>query len=765
MPDQLRGDMITRFDDRFGDGGFNWLLEHGVHYANAHYEHANTETIVGHACLATGAQPRVHGMVANVWLDRGLGRLVYNIEDPDERLLTADADVDDAAEIDPTQRTAKVEGRSPKALLVSTFGDELSVNTAGKAKVFGVSVKDRGAVSMAGHTGTAYWFSKASGEFVSSSYYMDGYPDWVNAFNAADHPTRYAGTQWTLLHEQSSYQYGDADDKPWETALPGWGRVFPHTYGPADGKMFTTLLTLSPAGDELTLDFALELMENEELGKDEVTDYLAISFSSTDYVGHIFGPSSLEAEDNLLRLDRTIARLLTALDARVGLDNTIIVLSSDHGGPEAPGALSELGLRSDYVQPESWDRAPAIAALKQRFGLAEELIDQYFHPYLYLNRELIAAKGLDQGEVEQAVAEVLTDFDGVALAVSSSALRSGNLPGHTDPAVGAQQLQPAALGRHLRGLRSPSLHQRLRRVGGGVHPRLALELRHLRAGDLRRTGSRGPNQLPTDQPPRHRTDPGGARGRQASVRRGGVTAVGDHGALMRHPTVPPRPEEDLGTPGVSVSADELARLEHRARGFSFLPRQPLHSLLSGRRGSRVRGRGLDFDEIRRYLPGDDPRTIDWKITQRTGTAHVRVFTEERDRPAMVVVDQRSSMFFGTRVAMKSVVAAQLAALAAWRVVGQGDRVGGVVFSDTEIREVRPHRSRRRVMQLLGDTSTTLNQRLSVESRHRRARARSTRPYGASSRSVRHSSLVVVISDFPRRRRRNRAPADPAGRAQ
>jgi predicted AlkP superfamily pyrophosphatase or phosphodiesterase len=426
--DQLRGDMITRFDDRFGDGGFNWLLEHGVHYANAHYEHANTETIVGHACLATGAQPRVHGMVANVWLDRGLGRLVYNIEDPDERLLTADADVDDAAEIDPTQRTAKVEGRSPKALLVSTFGDELSVNTAGKAKVFGVSVKDRGAVSMAGHTGTAYWFSKASGEFVSSSYYMDGYPDWVNAFNAADHPTRYAGTQWTLLHEQSSYQYGDADDKPWETALPGWGRVFPHTYGPADGKMFTTLLTLSPAGDELTLDFALELMENEELGKDEVTDYLAISFSSTDYVGHIFGPSSLEAEDNLLRLDRTIARLLTALDARVGLDNTIIVLSSDHGGPEAPGALSELGLRSDYVQPESWDRAPAIAALKQRFGLAEELIDQYFHPYLYLNRELIAAKGLDQGEVEQAVAEVLTDFDGVALAVSSSALRSGNLP-------------------------------------------------------------------------------------------------------------------------------------------------------------------------------------------------------------------------------------------------------------------------------------------------------------------------------------------------
>jgi len=426
--DQLRGDMPIRYQDRLGEGGLKWLLENGVHYANAHYDHANTETIVGHACLATGAEPRVHGMVANVWLDRSLGRLVYNIEDPDERLLTAGADVDADAEIDPTQRAAKVEGRSPAALLVSTFGDELSINTAGRAKVFGVSVKDRGAVSMAGHTGTAYWFSKASGEFVTSSYYMDRYPEWVTAFNAAGHPQRYADTQWTLLHDQASYQYGDADDKEWETAMPGWGRVFPHSYGPADSKLFTTLLTLSPAGDELTLDFALELMDSEGLGMDEVPDYLAVSFSSTDYVGHIFGPSSLEAEDNLLRLDRTIARFLAALDNKIGLENVVIALSADHGGPEAPGALTELGLKSDYVDPGSWDRTPAINRLKQRFGFGEELIDQYFHPYLYLNRELIAAKGLDQAEVERAVAEVLTDFDGVALAVSSSALRTGNLP-------------------------------------------------------------------------------------------------------------------------------------------------------------------------------------------------------------------------------------------------------------------------------------------------------------------------------------------------
>ena len=426
--DQLRGDLPIRYFDRLGEGGLRWLLERGVHYANAHYDHANTETIVGHACLATGAEPRVHGMVANVWLDRGLGRLIYNIEDPNVHLLTADADVDAATEIDPTQRTAKVEGRSPSALLVSTFGDELSIRTAGKAKVFGVSVKDRGAVSMAGHTGTAYWFSKASGEFVTSSYYMKRYPEWVRVWNSQRYPGRYAGTEWTLLHDQGTYQYGDADDAPWETALPGWGRVFPHPYGPADGRMFTTLLTLSPAGDELTLDFALELIENEDLGSDDTPDYLAISFSSTDYVCHVFGPSSLEAEDNLLRLDRTLARFLAALDSKVGLERTVIVLSADHGGPEAPGALTELGLEADYVAPSSWDRAPAIASLEERFGVGEDLIDRYFHPYLYLNRELIAARGLDQAEVERAVAEVLTGFDGVALAVSSTALRTGNLP-------------------------------------------------------------------------------------------------------------------------------------------------------------------------------------------------------------------------------------------------------------------------------------------------------------------------------------------------
>ena len=426
--DQLRGDLPGRFVKHMGEGGFRYLMKEGVWYADAHHAHANTETIVGHATLATGADPAVHGMIGNVWLDRQTGKLTYNIEDPKYRILTRGADVDKATEIDPTQKVASTDGRSPRAILGSTFSDELAIRTAGQAKIFGVSVKDRGAVSMAGHAGKAFWFSKKTGEFVTSSYYYDRSPAWVNEWNQKKLPQTFAGKSWELLHEKSSYLFGDADDKPWETDFPGYGRVFPHPYGSDKGKYFTTLLTLSPAGDDLTLDFAKTLIAAEQLGQDAVTDYLSVSFSSTDYVGHLFGPSSLEMEDNLLHLDRTLADLFAYVEKSVGMKNTLIVLSADHGGPEAPGYLNSLGIAAEYVTPEKWDKEPAISAIKQKFGIGKELIQSYSQPYVYLNREVILEKGLDQGVVEKAVVEELMKFDGVALAVSSTALSEGNLP-------------------------------------------------------------------------------------------------------------------------------------------------------------------------------------------------------------------------------------------------------------------------------------------------------------------------------------------------
>ena len=427
--DALRGDLPSRFSSVLGDGGFRYLMGQGIHYTDAHYQHSNTETIVGHTSLATGTVPAAHGMVANVWFDRELDRLVYNIEDPDYQLLTVGADVDTKTEIDPTQRAAKVEGRSPNNILSSTFSDEMAVHFGGQSRIFAVSVKDRGAVSLAGHAGKAFWFSKASGEFVTSNYYYKQYPDWVNEWNVRKPAADYAEKYWTLTHPQAKYLFGNADDREYETDFPGFGRTFPHPYGKADDKYFTTRLTLSPAGDELTLDFAKTLLVSEQLGQDDVPDYLAISFSSTDYVGHLFGASSLETEDNIVRLDRTLADLFDFVEKQVGLKNTLIVLSADHGQPEVPGHLHERGIdKAHYFDTKTLDKTPAIIALKKQFGIGEELIEAFFQPYLYLNHDLIRDKGLDQAEVEQAVAEELLKFDGVAYAVSSTALRTDNLP-------------------------------------------------------------------------------------------------------------------------------------------------------------------------------------------------------------------------------------------------------------------------------------------------------------------------------------------------
>lgn len=426
--DQLRGDLPMRYYDRLGEGGLKYLLDEGVVYNNAHHAHANTETIVGHATLATGAHPSAHGMIGNIWFDRKTGKTIYNIEDPNHHLLTEGADVDDDTEIDPTQKAASSDGRSPAAILVTTFSDELSSLTAGKAKVFGVSVKDRGAVSMAGHSGKAFWFSKSTMEFVTSSYYYKEYPQWVSDWNAKKLPERYLGTAWELMHPVDEYLFGNRDDQEWEFELGGYGRTFPHNFGGPDNRYYSTLLTVSPVGDELTAEFAKSLIDAEQLGADDITDFLGVSFSATDYIGHFFGPSSLEAEDNILRLDRTLADLFAYIDQKIGLHNTLIVLSADHGSPEAPGYLNSLGIPANYVTPDSWDKQPAIDRIKAKFGISGKLLAGYDHPYLYLSNEIIANPDIDLQALEAAIVEELIRFPGVSTAISSTALESGAIP-------------------------------------------------------------------------------------------------------------------------------------------------------------------------------------------------------------------------------------------------------------------------------------------------------------------------------------------------
>ena len=409
--DQFRGDLPTRFLDRLGEGGLRYLLEEGTYYANAHYRHANTETAVGHATLFTGADPSRHGLVSNVWIDPLTGKSVYNTEDDRHHLIGNDPK--------PHQ------GVSPRNLLSSTIGDELVISNAGRSRVFSVSIKDRGAIIPGGHMGKAFWYSKRTGEFVTSTYYYDDYPQWVTQWNDAKPADRYRGKTWELLHDRSTYLAGEMDDRPYETNLPPLGRTFPHQYG--DNKYLYLILSLTPVGDELTLDFTKTLIEHEHVGQGDAVDFLAVSFSSTDYIGHMFGPSSLESEDNILRLDRILAELFAFIDKKVGLENTLIVLSADHGAPEAPEYMTSLGMeagRFDFTYFK--EQGPLNKALMERFG-RDDLIATHSHPYLYLNEGAIAEAKLHIEEVEQFIAEEVMKIPGIAFAQTRSDLLAGRI--------------------------------------------------------------------------------------------------------------------------------------------------------------------------------------------------------------------------------------------------------------------------------------------------------------------------------------------------
>ncbi|MGR6834231.1 alkaline phosphatase family protein [Aliivibrio wodanis] len=426
--DGLRGDLLERYKANFGEDGFRYLMEDGTYYTNAHYQHGNTETIVGHVSLATGAPPSVHGMVGNVWYDRNEERLVYNVEDGKYNMLTSGAGVNKSTEIDPTQKVATQDGRSPEPILSTTFSDELAIASNGESKIFSVSVKDRGAISLGGHSGKAFWFSKAQSEFVTSDYYYDEYPTWVTAWNEQKVPNQYSGKKWALSLPKDQYTLKEGNPD-YKVDLAGFKRTFPHPYGPASYKYYSTMLTLSPAGDEITGDFAETLLKEENLGKGKFTDYLAVSFSSNDYVVHMYGPSSLETEDNLIRLDKTIANLLKQVDKQVGLKNTLIVLSADHGVPEAPATVNALGVnQAAYFNQKSLISPELLTRLKTEFGLGEDAIRLYAQPYVYLNHDAIKKKGVDLAKVQKAVAEELLKVKGIAYAVTSSDIEKNQVP-------------------------------------------------------------------------------------------------------------------------------------------------------------------------------------------------------------------------------------------------------------------------------------------------------------------------------------------------
>lgn len=411
--DQLRGDFARRIEDRLAPNGFRYLFEHGTVYLNAHYSHLLTSTAVGHAALMTGANTPQHGMAGNEWFDLSTGRAMYNTEDRDHPMLG--------------EPEIPSEGRSPRNLLSPTIADQLVASSEGKSRIFSASLKDRGAIIPAGQSGKAFWYSKTTGKFVTSSYYYPEYPEWVVRWNNAGHADQYMDQNWELLLERDRYVFHDRDDRWFEKPEGLLGRTFPHPLGNPDSKAFYSSLRSTPMADQLLLSFVKEWIEAENIGSEGQTDLLAVSFSATDYVGHDFGPNSLEAEDNLIRLDRTLQELFRFLERRVGLDRTLVVLASDHGVAPAPERMARLGTEAQRLHPVQFMQR-ANASLRARFEIDSDLAIAFFKPGIYLDDSRLEALGLDLVDVERALAAEFIQMPGFSAAYSRSDLLAGRLP-------------------------------------------------------------------------------------------------------------------------------------------------------------------------------------------------------------------------------------------------------------------------------------------------------------------------------------------------
>ncbi|KTD64997.1 alkaline phosphatase family protein [Legionella shakespearei] len=393
--DQLRGDLIHKHQQQFGPSGFNYLLAHGIDYHNAHHPHANTTTCAGHATIATGSYPALHGVVDNDWYDRKTKKLTYCMADQKSALL-------------PTPHTKTViEGRSPRNLKASTLSDEIVL--ANKGKAFAVSLKDRAAITLAGHAGKAFWFDKTNGGFVTSTYYYSQYPLWVQNWNKQYKPEAY---DWNLSLPKTSYQ--NANNPPFKHDYGNFGQTFPHHIMNPPSEAYFKSLSRSPKADQLTADFAEQLLVEEHIGvSDKNTDYLAISFSAVDAIGHQFGPNSVEAEDNLLQLDKTLAHLFSVIDKQVGLENTLIILTADHGVSDTPSYLKAHHIAE--IKPVNSAQAERTIRvyLREKYQLPEQTLMSITPPYVYLDHQIINEHKLNLTEVSNSVANALNHQPGV----------------------------------------------------------------------------------------------------------------------------------------------------------------------------------------------------------------------------------------------------------------------------------------------------------------------------------------------------------------
>lgn len=409
--DQMRYDYLTRFYDRFGNGGFKRLLNNGYSLENAHFNYIPTYTAVGHASVYTGTTPNNHGIISNHWYDKFIKKVIYCVTDSSYASIG----------------TSSERGqRSPYRMLSTTISDQLHLAQNNKGKTIGIAIKDRSAILPVGHTANAaYWYDGGeSGNFITSSFYMDELPEWVKAFNKKEIPKQYLSKTWNTLYDIKTYTNSIADNNIYERTFNGKETpTFPYDLTSLmanNGGL--GLLNSTPFGNSFTLDFAKETIKNEALGQRDVTDFLAVSFSSTDYVGHSFGPASVEIEDTYLRLDQNLEDFLNYLDSEIGKNNYTVFLTADHGAVHVPAYLQSLKIPAHYFDGNKFDMY--VKSILKKYFNTDNFFENSSNYQIFLNKDNIENRGFTVQEVAEKLAEEVINFDGIYKAVSAKTLQT-----------------------------------------------------------------------------------------------------------------------------------------------------------------------------------------------------------------------------------------------------------------------------------------------------------------------------------------------------
>ncbi|NCX95042.1 MAG: alkaline phosphatase family protein [Chitinophagia bacterium] len=391
--DQMRWDYLYRFSHHYGSGGFHRLMEKGYNCQNTMINYLPTFTAPGHSCIYTGSVPSIHGIAGNDWRDNITGKKMYCVQD------------DAVMEVNQNQLRGK--SMSPRNLLTTTITDELRLATNFKSRVFGISVKDRGSILPAGHLANgAYWLDDSAGFFCSSTYYGSTTPQWLIDFNNRHTADSLIKLGWTLSLPLASYTESQPDNSPYEGAYKGeTAPVFPHSIAGLSHKDALKALKAMPAGNTLTLAMARACVEGEQIGKTDETDFLCVSLSSTDYVGHQFAPNSVEIEDCYLKLDAEIDNFLTYLDKQIGKNNYTLFLTADHGAAHNPQFLIDQKVPAGLVPKDLGKQLNAY--LKSAMGIDSVVIDLDDYQ-LYLNDAQLNAPGRDRRAIRSAIVSWLS---------------------------------------------------------------------------------------------------------------------------------------------------------------------------------------------------------------------------------------------------------------------------------------------------------------------------------------------------------------------